>query len=146
MPRLFVEKSIEVNAPAARVWDVLTNPALSREWIREWWPELAVLESDWNKGSPVRWKLADGVIGADGKVFVVEPHKMLRFSFKVNDPASSKQEDLTYRLKERGGRTELSVSVGDFGDTLEHRQRYPGALEAWNRSLAKIKELAEAEG
>lgn len=145
MPRLFVEKSIEVNAPAARVWEVLTSPALSREWIRVWWPELALLESEWTRGSPVRWKLADGMIGAEGKVFVVEPHKMLRFSFKLNDLARSKQEDLTYRLKERGGRTELSVSVGDFGDSREHQRCYPGALEAWNRSLPKIKELAEAE-
>lgn len=55
---------------------------------------------------------------------------MLRFSFK--------QQDLTYRLKERGGRTELSVSVGEFD-----RDCYPGALEAWNRSLPKIKQLAE---
>lgn len=72
-----------------------------------------------------------------------EPHKTLSFSFKVNDPTSSKQENLTYRLEEREGKTKLSVLVGDFGDTPEHEQCYPGAVEAWNRFLPKIKELAE---
>jgi len=25
MPKLFVDKTIEINAPASKVWDVLTN-------------------------------------------------------------------------------------------------------------------------
>lgn len=143
MARLFVEKAIEVHAPASKVWDVLTNPALTKEWIKEWWPDLLILESDWKVGSPMLWKLADGIIGAEGTVSVVEPYTMVRFSFKVNDPTTSKQEDLTHRLEEREGHTKLSVSVGDFGDTPEHELCYPGAVEAWNRSLPKIKELAE---
>jgi uncharacterized protein YndB with AHSA1/START domain len=143
MRKLFVEKSIEINAPASRVWEVLTNPDLTKAWIKQWWPDLRILESDWKSGSPMLWRLADGIIGAEGTVSMVEPYTMLRFSFKVNDPTTSKQEDLTYRLEERDGQTKLSVSVGDFGDTLEHELCYPGAVEAWNRSLPKIKELAE---
>ena len=50
MGKLFVEKAIEIHAPASKVWDVLTNPALTREWIKEWWPDLVILESDWNGG------------------------------------------------------------------------------------------------
>jgi hypothetical protein len=76
------------------------------------------------------WKVADGIIGAEGTVSVVEPYAMLRFSYKVNDPTTSKQEDLTYRLEERDGHTQLSVLVGDFGDTPEHELCYPGAVES----------------
>ena len=91
----------------------------------------------------IDWKLADGIIGAEGTVSVVEPFTMLRFSFRVNDPTTSKQEELTYRFEQRDGGTKLSISVGDFGDTPEHERCYPGAREAWNMSLPKIKALAE---
>jgi hypothetical protein len=69
---------------------------------------------------------------------------MLRFSFHLNDPTTSKQEELTYRFEKHAGSTKLSVSVGDFGDTPEHELCYPGAQEAWKMSLLKIKELAES--
>ena len=89
------------------------------------------------------WKLADGTAGAEGNVSAVEPPRLLRYSFKANDPKRSKQENLTFRLDEFDGRSKLSVSVGDFGDTPEHEACYPGAVEAWDRSLPRIKDLAE---
>ena len=143
MPKLFVDQSVEIDAPASKVWDVLTQPEFTKEWIKEWWPDLVILESDRKVGSLMRWKVAGGIIGAQGKISAVEPYTMLRCSFKVNDSTASKQEDLTYRLEERDGHTKLSVSVGDFGDSSEHELCYPGAEEAWSRSLPKIKELAE---
>lgn len=93
MAKLFVERSIEINAPASKVWEVLTNPELTEEWIHEWWPDLLILESDWKLGHPVLWRLADGIIGAEGTVSVVEPYTMLGFSFKVNDPTTSDRND-----------------------------------------------------
>jgi uncharacterized protein YndB with AHSA1/START domain len=35
MPKLFVEKTLEINAPASTVWDVLTNPEQTSEWAPE---------------------------------------------------------------------------------------------------------------
>jgi hypothetical protein len=67
----------------------------------------------------------------------------LAFGFKVNDPTTSKQVNLIYRLGQRDGHTKLSVSAGDFGDTSEHQLNYPGAVESWDKSLPKFKELAE---
>ena len=143
MPKLFVEQSIEIQAPVSKVWDVMTNPLHTKEWIKEWWPDFAVLEAEWKVGSPMRWKIVDGIIGAEGTVSVVEPFTMLRFSFHVNDPTMSKQEEITYKFERNDGGTKLWVSVGDFGDTPEHELCYPGAQEAWKMSLPKIKALAE---
>ena len=140
MPKIFVDKSIEINAPASKVWEVLTNPKLTKEWIKLWWPDIMVLESDWKLGSPVLWKVS-GKIGATGIVMLVDPSRMLSFSFKVN--GSSKQENIVYRLEGQKASCTLSISVGDFGDTQEHRLCYSGADEAWNQSLPKIKQLAE---
>ena len=144
MPRLYLEKSIEINAPAARVWNVLTDPALSRQWIHKWWPELQVLESDWQLGDSVLWRISSGAVAARGTIWAVQPPVRLTFGFQVDRPgAPPREEQVTYRLAERVGRTRLSVTVGDFGDSPEHERCYPGAVESWDRSLPKIKELSE---
>jgi hypothetical protein len=44
MPKLFVEKSIEINAPASKVWRIFTDPVLTRQMGGEY-------VSDWKAGS-----------------------------------------------------------------------------------------------
>lgn len=139
---LFVNNTIIMNAPASRVWEVLTGPELSKEWIRQWWPEFDVLVSDWRLGSQVYWRTNDGSIGAKGIVTEVKPFTSLKFTFKPQSPESN-TDRITYELHEKGGFTTLYVSVGDFADTPLHEQCYQGALESWDKSLPKIKELSE---
>lgn len=144
MQKLFVEKTVDINAPASEVWEVLTNPVLSKEWIKEWWPDFEILESDWKEGSPVIWKINNGLLGAKGKVTNAQPPTNLEFSFQINDPSRPPhKETVIYKLKEQGGHTRLVVTVGDFGDTPEHELCYPGAEDSWDKSLPKIKDLAE---
>jgi len=144
MQKLYVEKSVDISAPASEVWEVLTNPVLSKEWIKEWWPDFEILESDWKEGSPVIWKINNSITGAKGKVTKAQPPTNLEFSFQVNDPSRPPhQETVIYKLNEQEGHTKLVVTVGDFGDTPEHELCYPGAEDSWNKSLPKIKDLAE---
>ncbi|QBD74858.1 hypothetical protein EPA93_02150 [Ktedonosporobacter rubrisoli] len=144
MRELFVDKSVTIAAPATKVWEVLTRPEYAREWVRLWWPDFALLESDWQTGSSVIWQLADGTVGSQGTISLAQPYTLLSFSFQVNNPYLIKQEEITYRLDEQDGHTHLSVTVGNFGDTPEHEACYPGALQSWETSLPKIKELAES--
>jgi uncharacterized protein YndB with AHSA1/START domain len=145
MPKLFVQKSIEINASASKIWEVLTNSEMAKKWIKEFWTDFGSLESDWKLGSPVLWKVSNGKIGAEGNVSIAEPYTMLQFSFKVNDTPVFKQEDLNYKIEDLDGRSVLVVSMGDFGDTPEHEMCYSGAVESWDKALPKIKELAELE-
>lgn len=145
MPKLFVQKSIEINASASKIWEVLTNSVMAKKWIKEFWTDFGSFESDWKLGSPVLWKVSNGKIGAEGNVSIAEPYTMLQFSFKVNDTPVFKQEDLNYKIEDLDGRSVLVVSMGDFGDTLEHEMCYSGAVESWDKALPKIKELAELE-
>lgn len=140
---LYVEQSIVIDAPAWRVWEVLTDSALTRQWIGEWRPDLGTMESDWKLDSAVLWRAADGTVAARGEVSTVEPHALLRIGFVENHRETPTREDLTYRLVERDGRTTLTVTEGDFSDTPEHRKDYSRAEENWSRSLPKIKALAE---
>lgn len=145
---LYVEKSVRIKAKPQKVWQVLTDAGISREWIGTWWPDVR-LKSDWEIGSPVVWEMADGTVGAQGEVTLLgkklDPMMILEFTFRVDHQGAFKQEKVKYLISQEQDHTRLSVFVGNFGDTPEHEACYPGAVEAWNRSLPKIKELAEKD-
>lgn len=75
MPKFFVEKAIEINAPTSKVWDILTSPEHTSEWAFEnsGGTEFHI-ESDWTLGSPVLWKAQDGKVIVGGNVTAVEPN------------------------------------------------------------------------
>lgn len=137
--KLFLERSVEINAPASKVWEVLTDPA--QEYSKEWRRMSVTLECDWKLGSSMYWKFANGMM-AEGKILAIKPYTLLSFSFKGGAPHPV---DETFRLKEHEGRTTLMVSIGDFGrDSALKLHYYPLAAENFDKLfLPKIKELAE---
>jgi uncharacterized protein YndB with AHSA1/START domain len=140
---LNLEQSIEINAPASKVWEVLTDSQRNREWISLWWPGTK-MESDWKgPGSPVNWIMEDGNVGSKGYIYGITPQQHLKFSFQVQGLDFQKLELLTFTLQEKEGKTSLTVNMGDFSDSPEHEQCMVGAQEGWTLSLPKIKELAE---
>jgi uncharacterized protein YndB with AHSA1/START domain len=136
--KLFLKRSVEINAPASKVWKVLIDPA--QKYGTEW-THFVTLESDWKLGSPMHWKFGNG-ISAEGKILAIKPYTLLSFSFKGGAPHPV---DETFRLKEHEGHTTLMVSIGDFEkDPTLKLHYYPLAVENWDKYfLPKIKELAE---
>ena len=81
MPKLFVEKTIDINAPASKVWEVLTSPAYTGEWAPEFSGGTEFhIESDWKPSSPVLWKDEDGNVIVEGYVTAAKPNTFLRFT------------------------------------------------------------------
>ncbi|WP_408095729.1 SRPBCC domain-containing protein [Peredibacter sp. HCB2-198] len=139
---LFVEKSIEINASSAKVWEVLKNPELNKKWISTWWPG-TYAKSDWKLESPVLWYTENGEVGSEGKVTIIDPES-IGFSFEVKGMPFKKVENIAYWVRElEKNKSKLMVWVGDFSDSPEHEACYPGADEAWNLSMPMIKQLAE---
>ncbi len=147
MPKLFVDKTIEINAPASKVWDVLT----SHEHTAEWAPEFAGgaefhIESDWKPGSPVLWKDQNGNVIVEGNVTALEPNKFLRFTvFDVRGekPPATEEDGITFELSEQSGKTTLRLLQGDFSAMPEGEKYHRLSAEVWDRVLPKVKELAE---
>ncbi len=147
MPKLFVDKTIEINAPASKVWDVLT----SREHTAEWAPEFSGgagfhIESDWKPGSAVLWRDQGGNVIVEGNVTALEPNKFLRFTvFDVRGekPPVTEEDGITYELTEHAGKTTLRVLQGDFSVMPEGEKYHHLSAEVWDRVLPKVKELAE---
>jgi uncharacterized protein YndB with AHSA1/START domain len=147
MEKLFVNKTIEINAPASKVWDAL----IRRENTDQWAPEFTGraefhIESDWKLGSPVLWTGQDGSVIVQGNVTAIEPEKFLRFTvFDVRGekPPVTDEDGITYELTEQNGKTLLRISQGDFSAMAEGEKYRDLSAEIWDRVLPKVKELAE---
>ena len=133
MEKLFVEKSIKINTPASRVWDVLTKPEFTDQWALEFSGGAEFhIESDWKLGSPVLWKGQDGSVIVQGNVTV-----------RGEKPPVTEEDGITYELTEQNGETMLRLSQGDFSVMAEGEKYHRLSAEVWDRVLPKVKELAE---
>jgi uncharacterized protein YndB with AHSA1/START domain len=149
MAKLFVEKTIEINAPVSKVWDALTSPELTSEWAPEFLGGNEFhIESDWKPGSRVLWKDRDGNLVVEGNVTAVEPKTFLRFTvFDVRGekPPVTEEDGITYKLAEQGSKTTLQLLQGDFSVMPDGEKYHRLSAEVWDRVLPKIKALAEKD-
>src|SRR3984885_15308858 len=109
---LIVENTITFRAPAARVWNALTNPAETKKYMFG-----CEALSDWKEGSPLIWKgNFNGVelVGEKGIVLKIRPGQYLEYT--VIDPNNPKIPDLpgnyltvTCELTEQDGITTLTT-------------------------------------
>jgi uncharacterized protein YndB with AHSA1/START domain len=144
MDELIVKKSIEINAPVLKVWKVLTDSNLTKQYMFG-----CELISSWQVGSPVIWMGAeDGKVYVKGILLKIEKEKLLQFT--VFDPnmgiedIPSNYGTVTYELVMADkNTTRLSVSQGDFAKMSEGQKRYNDTVAGWDFTFPKIKGLAE---
>ncbi len=151
MKKLFVEKTIHIEAPAVRVWDVLTKPEFTDQWAKEFsgGTDLHIV-SEWKQGNPVLWNNPEGKVVVEGTVTAIDPQKLLRFTVadtRFPKPEFKEEDGITFELQEEvhdhDSFTTLHVLQGDF-EILPDGAKYKDATELiWNHVLPKIKELAE---
>ncbi len=149
MKKLFVDKTMEINAPTSMVWDTLTKPEYTGQWAQEFssgGPQFHI-ESDWTLGSPVIWKGQDGTTIVEGNVTANEPNNLLRFTvFDVRSderPLVTEEDGITFRLSLENGKTVLRVLQGDFSAMSEGEKYRDASADIWDKVLVKVKEMAE---
>lgn len=149
MNKLFVDKTIEINAPAFKVWDAITKSENTNEWASEFssgGPEFHI-KSTWELGSPVLWKGQDGTVIVEGNVTAVQENKLLRFTvFDVRSPerpAVTDIDGITFELAEGNGKTTLHILQGDFSVMTDGEKYRDLSAEIWDKVLPKIKQLSE---
>jgi uncharacterized protein YndB with AHSA1/START domain len=139
---LTVEKTIQIQAPAAAVWDALVNP----DKIKVYFFGTEVI-SDWTPGSRIIFQgeyqgqqYQDG-----GTILDIRPAKLLQYTYWSSmSGMDDKQENyalVTYQLSEKDGSTELRVEQKGFAksDARNH------AEQNWTAVLDKVKELSEGD-
>jgi uncharacterized protein YndB with AHSA1/START domain len=141
MTGTFVARAtISINAPAARVWQALTEPELIKEYMFG-----THVTTDWKVGSPITYKGEwKGKPYEDkGKVLQIVPQKLLVSTFwsalagLPDVPANYKT--IRYELSGSGNQTTLSITQdnNDSQDEADH------STQNWEMVLQGIKKLLE---
>jgi uncharacterized protein YndB with AHSA1/START domain len=142
MGSLTAENSVEIKAPAAKVWEVLVKPDFIQQWDEV--PE-GYGDDPLNMGSEMAWESEGGKIV---KLVVIdyEPLELLQLSLFNSSwtvqPAPG-EITYTYTLNEKDGSTLLSLQVGDFSILPDGQDYYDASLEFVKDAAIKIKQLAE---
>jgi uncharacterized protein YndB with AHSA1/START domain len=131
---------IDVDAPAAKVWDVLTDP----EKLKELWFG-AEVRTDWKQGSPITWSGEwEGKPYQDkGEILEIDPGRLLKlthFSPLTGQPdVPENYHTLVYTLDGNGTTTHLKLTQDN--NASEEEAKHSQGM--WEMLVAKVKEAAE---
>lgn len=148
-PKMEVKNEIFIRATAPRVWQVLTDPAITPQYMYG----CAAL-SDWEVGSPLLWEgeyAGQKMIFVKGVVEEYQPPERLKYS--VFDPQATYADipanhlHVTYLVSETSDGVRLTVIQDGFETAAEGEKRYTEVYNqglGWQPILEEIKRLAEA--
>lgn len=143
--------SITIDAPRAKVWDLMLSDKSYREWAAVFMPG-SYFQGSWEKGSKIQFLSADEKGAVGGMTSQIEESRKPEFvSIKHLGVVMNGVEDTTseeakkwvgyenYTLNDRDGKTEVLVDI-DAQD--ENFAKYLNEL--WPKALIKLKEIVEA--
>ena len=129
---------IYIHASIERVWRALTESEFTAQYFYA-----TYVESDWQPGSPVVFRRADGEIAVSGEVIQCEAPHHLEISWRVHyDPAKYAEgaSRVRFELQTHQQQTLLRVTHDGFaGDSTV----YPSICEGWPWILSGLKTLLE---
>lgn len=143
---MMIEKEVQFSVPKEKVWDLLTNPAMTKEYMFG-----CEVISDWKVDNPIIWKGQT----EDGKEIIYVKGSIIEFidgrkvTFTMFDP-NMKLDDipenylnLTYELKEMDDKTILKLTQGNFASVADGKKRYEESLKGWEMIIPIMKQIAE---
>jgi len=134
-------KSVVIDAPRAKVWDALTNPAKVKQYLHG-----TDMSTDWRVGSAVIWTGEwKGQSYVDkGTVLAVEPERLLKYThWSPMGGSEDKPENyhtVTYELAEDGGTTTLTLTQDN---NVTQAEADAMAENNWGPVLQALKATAE---
>ena len=134
-------KTVVIDAPRAKVWDALTNPAKVKQYLHG-----TDLSADWTVGSPITWRGEwKGHSYVDkGTVLAVEPERLLRYthwsSMGGTENRPENYHTVTYELADDGGKTTLALTQDNNATQAEADTM---AENNWGPVLQGLKTTAE---
>ena len=133
--------TVAIDAPAARVWQALTDPAKVRQYMHG-----TNLATDWKVGSPITWsgEWKGKAYEDKGTVLDIEPERRLTYThWSPMGGSEDKPENyhtVTCELAGEGGQTTLTLTQ-DNNATQEAADQM--AENNWGPMLQGLKETAE---
>jgi uncharacterized protein YndB with AHSA1/START domain len=134
--------SMIINAPAAKVWEALTNPAIVKQYFFG-----TNVKSDWKVGSPVIWEGEwEGKTYQDtGTILDIDPGKFVKYNYWSSMSGTENKPEnyanITYSLSEKGGQTVLTVTQ----DNIKSKEAKDHSEQNWKSVFGKMKEMVESQ-
>jgi uncharacterized protein YndB with AHSA1/START domain len=131
---------IEIEAPAERVWDAMTDPEQVKSYMFG-----AEVDSDFQPRSPITWRGEwDGKPFEDkGEVIAAEPGRLLEVthwsSMGGKEDRPENYHRVRYELREHDGRTSVELTQ-DGNDTAEAAEE---SAKNWRSMLEGLKKVTE---
>lgn len=133
MEQTVIEQTITIHAPVQQVWQVFTDPAVTREMG-------GYYETDWKPGSAFAFRDTAGSKITKGVLLQYEPQQLIRHNLQEPDNGTVLSE-ITYTFREQDGHTVLT------GREVMTQPLDPVAFEdaaaGWAFALKAVKDLAE---
>ncbi|HMI07709.1 MAG TPA: SRPBCC domain-containing protein [Flavobacterium sp.] len=140
-----IKKTIKIEAPKEKVWNVLLEDDYNRIWMAEFM-EGSHAKTDWIVGHKVRF-LDNKNNGIVGKIAAKQPYDLIEIvydgevkngedDFESDSAKAMKGAKENYYLSEDNGTTTLSVE-----SDMDERH-FDMMSAAWDKALEKIDELA----
>ncbi|HYG19873.1 MAG TPA: SRPBCC family protein [Ohtaekwangia sp.] len=141
----YITKSIALNVSPEQVWQILVSLDAVANWAQAF-SEGTIVESDFEKGSPIVWKTSGGEVGVRGVITErIENRKLVFAYFEDGDTSSSQpapnayKEDFEIALKD--GKTILTVNAGPLSKTWVNTHD-----PLWDKAMEKIAESIPESG
>ena len=137
---LTAKAQIDIEAPAARIWQALTDPEMISEYFFG-----TQVTTDWKPGSPITYRGTwNGKTYEDkGIIKEVIPEKLLRSTYWSNmsgtEDARENYAVITYELETSGGKTTLKLTQ----DNCLTPESQAHSQSSWAQVLAQLKKLVE---
>jgi uncharacterized protein YndB with AHSA1/START domain len=141
MTKTFTAKStILISAPAAAVWDALTNPAIIKQYLFG-----TEVVTDWKVGHPILYRGSwEGTPYEDkGTILKLEPETTLLCSywssFSGLPDSPENYQNVAYELERVDGKTRLTISQ----DNIPSEEGKNQSEQNWSMVLEGMKKLLE---
>ncbi|HWD89393.1 MAG TPA: SRPBCC family protein [Mucilaginibacter sp.] len=141
MANLTLKTSIDVKAPAAKVWQALTDPAIVKQYFFG-----TNVKSDWKKGSPIFWEGEwEGKTYQDkGEILDIDPGKYVKYSYWSSmggtEDKPENYQNVSYELAESNGTTMLTIGQ----ENIKSEEAKKHSEQNWQSIFGKMKEMVEA--
>lgn len=138
---LVVTRSVLLNATPERVWEALTHPGMTKQYLYGY-----EVSSDWRSGSPLRWtRHGRQPIDIEGKIMEINPGRYIKYSGfdRLTSGDVSRRGDIyiTHEVVPHGRQTQLLTTLEHFeGDET----RAELAAQQWDFDIMpRLRSLVE---
>lgn len=127
---------------AENLWEALTNGEFTKKYFFH-----QEVESDWNEGSTITYRMKNDEIAVYGKVITYDPYRQLSFTWNVNGDGTKRESStfVSFELTQMEDTVKLTLKHHNLVETdyVENEDTFVGLNNGWPAVLSNLKSLLE---